>query len=341
MKFNYLVFAGRFQPVHDGHVHVITEALKLSEKLIIVIGSADKARDIRNPFSVSERIELIKLSIPEAISKRIEFIPQVDYTYNDDRWIASIQTAVYTISQKEWKAGSINVGIIGYEKDHTSYYLKKFPQWEFVEITPYKELSSTQLRELLFEERYFDDYVKSFYALSWLNDWKKTEEFQLLQKEYYFIQDYKKGWSDSPYPPTFVTVDAIVRQSGHILIVERGAMPGEGLWALPGGFVNQNETLEEAVLRELVEETGIKVPRPVLKGSLVTRMTFDDPHRSTRGRTITECFDFKLNDTHDLPKVKGGDDAKKAFWVSFNDTVKNRQLFFEDHFSIIQCMIGL
>ena len=65
-----------------------------------------------------------------------------------------------------------------------------------------------------------------------------------------------------------MTVDAVVVQSGHILLVKRGDMPGKGLWALPGGFLNQEETMLDGAIRELKEETKIKVPVPVLKGSI-------------------------------------------------------------------------
>lgn len=341
MTYDYAVFVGKFQPVHAGHVAVIKHALKLSEKLIIVIGSADKAPDIRNPFTVEDRVKLIKLSVSEAEAARIEFIPQVDYTYNDDRWIASIQTAVSTITLRDFKAGPNKIAIVGYEKDHTSYYLKKFPQWEFIAAEQHKELNSTDFRKLLFEERYFDDYVVNVRVLDWLTRWQETAEFKRLQKEYVYVRDYKDSWAAAPYAPTFVTVDALVRQSGHLLLVTRRHQPGSGLWALPGGFVNQTETLEEAAIRELYEETRLDIPKPVLKGSLVKRMTFDDPNRSARGRTISECFDFKLNDSFDLPKVKGSDDAEKAFWLPFSEVVKNRNKFFEDHYEIVAFMTGL
>jgi bifunctional NMN adenylyltransferase/nudix hydrolase len=80
------------------------------------------------------------------------------------------------------------------------------------------------------------------------------------------IEKYKESWKAAPFPPTFVTVDAVVVQSGHVLLVKRKAMPGAGLWALPGGFLNQEETLLDGAIRELKEETKIKVPVPVLKG---------------------------------------------------------------------------
>jgi bifunctional NMN adenylyltransferase/nudix hydrolase len=107
--------------------------------------------------------------------------------------------------------------------------------------------------------------------------------------------------------------------------------------ALPGGFLDANETLKTAVIRELREETRIKVPAPVLAGSITKQQVFDDPYRSARGRTVTHAYLIELKDG-ELPKVKGGDDAAKAFWVPFAEIKPERM--FEDHFHIIQAMVG-
>lgn len=345
--FDYLVYIGRFQPFHCGHAHVVKEALKRSKNVILVLGSDQKAPDIRHPFDTNFRITFIKESLIGILSvedvDRIHFAPQVDYTYNDDRWIASIQASVHTIITSSWKAGPTKVGLIGFNKDHTSYYLKKFPGWHSIDVTPINSQNSTDFRRYLFEgnEKMWEQYCETQFAIDMLDCWVHSSEYKRLQDEYIFVQNYNKQWEKSPYPPTFNTVDALVTQSGHILLVKRGAMPGKGLWALPGGFVNNIEKLEEAVIRELYEETRIDLPKPVIKGSIAARQTFDDPHRSLRGRTITETFHIKLNDSYDLPKVKGSDDAEKAFWVSYDEVVRNRNKFFEDHFSIIQCMVGL
>jgi bifunctional NMN adenylyltransferase/nudix hydrolase len=122
-------------------------------------------------------------------------------------------------------------------------------------------------------------------------------------------------------------------------MVERRARPGKGLLALPGGFVDQGEKLVDACLRELREETRLKVPAPVLKGSIKSQQVFDDPHRSARGRTITHAFYMELQPDKTLPKVKGGDDARHALWIPLADLDPTQ--IFEDHYFIIQEMTGL
>ena len=153
------------------------------------------------------------------------------------------------------------------------------------------------------------------------------------------VKKYKEAWKAAPFPPTFMTVDAVVVQSGHILLVKRGDMPGKGLWALPGGFLNQGETMLDGAIRELKEETKIKIPVPVLKGSIKDSKTFDAPNRSQRGRTITQAFYIDLGFAEELPKVKGSDDAEKAFWVPFNQV--KQELMFEDHWHIIDHFVNI
>jgi bifunctional NMN adenylyltransferase/nudix hydrolase len=66
---------------------------------------------------------------------------------------------------------------------------------------------------------------------------------------------------------------------------------------------------------------------------------FDDPYRSQRGRTITHGFYYRLRDEPTLPKVRGSDDAEKAFWVKLGEL--QRSQMYEDHMSIIDDLVGL
>jgi bifunctional NMN adenylyltransferase/nudix hydrolase len=149
------------------------------------------------------------------------------------------------------------------------------------------------------------------------------------------ITRYKASWSGVPYPITFVTTDAVVICKGHILLVQRGRNPGKGLFALPGGFINQNETLERCALRELKEETKIDVPTAILKNSIKKVKVFDDPIRDPRGRFITHAH-LILLDQKDLPEVKGSDDASDARWISYSDTDRYSNIFYADHYQIIK-----
>jgi len=172
-----------------------------------------------------------------------------------------------------------------------------------------------------------------------LDAFRNSAAYPALVEEFRFVEDYRRGWDDAPYPPTFVTVDAVVVHSGHILLVKRGAQPGKGLWALPGGFVRHHESIPDAVLRELREETRIKIPAPVLRGSIKAREVFDLPERSLRGRTITHAYYFEFP-AGELPVVKGGDDAQKARWFPLAEFRHMEDQLYEDHFYIVEHFVG-
>ena len=331
-----LVFIGRFQPFHNGHKAVIEAALEQAKEVVIVVGSSFAARSIRNPFTFQERKAMIESVFP---TDRVKIVPVSDYPYDDNKWINAIMKIV-----KSTVPDAVDIGLIGHSKDSTSYYLEIFPEWKnHVEVADVGGINATDIRKALFEGDLTDVY-----------DWRSfmpkeakavikpivnsTKDFEVLVQEYNMVKKYKEAWKAAPFPPTFMTVDAVVVQSGHILLVKRGDMPGKGLWALPGGFLNQDETMLDGAIRELKEETKIKVPVPVLKGSIKESKTFDAPNRSSRGRTITQAFYINLG-FGDLPKVKGSDDAEKAFWVPFNK-VKQEKMF-EDHFAIIDYFLNI
>jgi len=166
----------------------------------------------------------------------------------------------------------------------------------------------------------------------------KTPEFNRLYKEHQHIQDYKAQWVGAPFPPTFVTVDAVVICSGHVLVVRRKGALGNGLIALPGGFLNTNETIVNGCLRELREETSIKIHVNELRKHIVDERVFDHPTRSLRGRTITHAVYIDLG-RGELPPVKGTDDADKAWWMPLAELHAREAEFFEDHAHIVQRFI--
>lgn len=114
------------------------------------------------------------------------------------------------------------------------------------------------------------------------------------------------------YPHPAVTTDCVVfgldGKQLNILLIERGSEPYKGCWAFPGGFMNIDETAEQGVVRELWEETGLKLKNPRQFGA------FTAVDRDPRERVITIAF-YALTHKAD---VKGGDDAAKAQWFSLD-----------------------
>lgn len=324
------VVIGRFQPLHKGHIQLIQSAYRYSKNVLVLVGSSYIAPTTKNPFSYELRRDMIKSEFPN-----VEVRPVVDDLYNDQQWIASVHSAV-----EEFNPNS--VCLIGHKKDQSSWYLDAFPKWEYIETSPLKDCDGTEIRNTLFGIIAFNkavsDAVKKV-IVSWRD--QNSEEFQRLVDEYHFLKKYRAQFSALPYPPIFVTTDAVVINNGYILLVRRGAQPGKGLWALPGGFVNHDERVENSMLRELKEETRIKVNDRVLKAALRSTHVFDAPGRSLRGRTITHAGLFVLNE-FELPQVRGSDDADKARWMPISEfySLETRQKMYEDHWSIGSYMIN-
>jgi bifunctional NMN adenylyltransferase/nudix hydrolase len=342
-KYDTLVFIGRFQPTHNGHIHVLKKAFELAKQVIIIVGSSNLPRTYKNPFTFEERRDMLVMAVnrlapnPRDVSVRIE--SNFDTMYDDTSWILRVQKIV-----EKHTLGQTKIGIIGHYKDRSSSYLDMFPTWDKVETDMVEPLHATNIRELFFKDNHNMNYLSGVVpqsTLDYLNNFKRTTYFETVVKERQFIETYKKQYDHLAYPPVFVTADAVVIQSGYMLLIKRRAEPGKGLWALPGGFLNANtdKSIEEAMLRELKEETGLKVPEKVLKGSIRYSKVFDAIDRSARGRTITHAFKIVLDDGEwNLPKIKAGDDAETAKWVLINNITSD--MMFEDHYDIIMNFLG-
>lgn len=391
-EYDFLAFIGRVGPFHKGHKEVLERGLAISKRVGMVLGSDGQPRSARNPWTTAERVEMITRVFPDEVkSGRIVFLPQEDHPYNMDRWIAEVRAKVTTAANTPFTPDPIKIGLIGHSKDHSSFYLKSFPNWGSVEVPNYKGINATEIREDFFLRGALSESsinalpkgvvnflygwrdVANLKATSPLDDTEWSEDYKTVREEYKFVNEYKrnthpvsdetflewvnehagfmKGFTGAidvmrkfasvftpKYAPVFFTADAVVIQSGHVLLVKRGAMPGKGLWALPGGFVNPHEDSKDAALRELKEETKIDVPLAVLQGSIALQRLFQDPYRSQRGRTLTVAYLIRLRPDENLPKVKGSDDAEKAVWVPISNL--KRDAMFEDHYDICEAMIG-
>lgn len=335
-KYDSLVLIGRFQPFHAAHLLLAHRATANCEQLIFICGSANQPRTYKNPFNFDERRRMIKAAAGSlAITLQVE--PNPDTIYNDQAWAVRVQALV----AKHTKPGD-KVGIIGHKKDPSSFYLDMFPQWGFEEVELLEPLDASDIRNLYFKRDVNMNFIRNVVPQStfdFLSQFKDTPEYEQIIREREFITEHNKQYAGLRYPPIFSTADSVVICSGHVLMIKRRAEPGKGLWALPGGYVNAqtDKTVEDAAIRELREETMIKVPGPVLRGSIVRSKVFDAIDRSPRGRIITHAFHIQLPDG-DLPKVKGSDDAEKARWVPIAE-VRSEECF-EDHAEIIAWALG-
>lgn len=114
------------------------------------------------------------------------------------------------------------------------------------------------------------------------------------------------------YPRPAVTADCVVitsEEEPRVLLIERGEEPFKGCWAIPGGFLNMDETTEQCAIRELEEETGLKIDKANQIGA------YCKVDRDPRGRTISVAY---LAIVEGPLEVSGQDDAAKAKWFPVN-----------------------
>lgn len=335
------VVIGRFQPVHNGHLALLREALACAPRVIVLLGSAHQARSPRHPFSWTERAEMLSLALTPAERERVDVVPLRDL-YDETRWVKAVRAAV------QRRVGNADVTLVGHFKDATSDYLRRFSPWQLHSLPRQHRVDATDLRAALFEAE--PDALDGVLA-SWVDQvppgtrtfvqaWAHLPYLAALRREWAMLRRYRQAWASAPYAPVFVTVDLVLCCAGHVLLIERARDPGQGLWALPGGFVEPRDTLYQSAVRELEEETGLRLLPETLERAMRGVAVFDHPDRSQRGRTISHTHHFDLGD-RELPQVQGADDAARARWVPVAQLAAMEAQFFDDHFHMLDRFLGL
>ena len=129
--------------------------------------------------------------------------------------------------------------------------------------------------------------------------------------------EFLAAYDPSKWERPSVTVDMFCycRENRSLLMVKQGGHPFIGKWALPGGFLEPDETAEQAVRRELMEETGVNAD------AIIQIRAFSDPHRDPRTRIVTVAYIAVIDR---LPDARAGDDAADAKWFALERTVTER-----------------
>lgn len=362
------VVLGRFQLVHEGHLALIAKACENDSEVCILVGSADKSRDVCNPFTFEERKKMLGVSIfnmrvsPQCLYHKFQFNlqpvpPFEDCNYQrfnlkvalpvqdcdtDAEWINCIKNTIQDIKNNN-KDSQINL-ITCKKDDKTASYIDLIKDAKIfdnvIEVEPYLEngkvISAKDKRKEFFTNTpVFKQYSCFWFSIDdYLEMQKKYIEAGLITEDDVYYANYQEEVKQ--YPRIEHTADIAVfhryNRKLKVLLIKRGKAPGKGLYALPGGFVNQNETLKECALRELKEETGL-----VIAARLHVRLlrNFDNPNRSRRGRVITTLYDVYLPEDYDI-NVKAGDDASSVEWIEAWDALKmDKDAFFEDHYDML------
>jgi len=329
-----MVYIGRFQPLHNGHIHTIRLALKTARRVIILVGSHNAPLTCRNPWTSEERMTMIRESLSSEEYHRCLVAGLEDFTYNDDKWENRVKEIV---SGFKGIYGGVErrVAITGFDRDSTSYYLNKFPDWKTSLEPEIEKIGATEIRNMYFGLSTVLTDVLPDAVAKFLIDYKKSQEFQLMKDEWYYCKQYKiDAQGNAAFPVIIHTVDCVVKGPRGVVLIKRKGYPGKGKWALPGGHLEPNETLFQAAKRELEEETSIQVPDHLLQ----KQHTFDDPNRSPRGRCITTAFYFEMNNS---PEIKAGDDAAEVKIFTTGEIQRMRSQIHEDHYHIIDFFLNM
>ena len=128
------------------------------------------------------------------------------------------------------------------------------------------------------------------------------------------------------YKNPIPTVDAIIQRESKILLIRRKKDPFKEMWALPGGFVNENEKVEDAVLREVREETTLEIRLLDILG------VYSDPKRDPRKHIMTIVFIGEVEEDNNI-KAVAADDASAIAWLDLESNDEHSFAF--DHGKII------
>lgn len=317
-----LVIASRFAPVHGGHFRLLETALAANRPVLLLALGAGDARSLASPWTaVQRRAQLTQL----LAGSSAEICMLRDIPYDHPRWTRRLAAAVPADGR---------IGLLADPRLQVPWP----PEWRRIAVSEALETDAAAVRDALFAPAGPDwtciERLLAPLPSTTLRRWSDGDDHAALREEAAFLREFRAGWAGAPYPPVFVTVDALVTCAGHVLLIRRARAPGRGLWALPGGFVDVHETLADAALRELAEETGLALTAAALGEQRV----FDQPQRSLRGRTITHVFRIDLGDAA-MPGVTAADDAAAARWVPL--AALDAETMFEDHYAILQAMLKL
>lgn len=267
------LFIGRFQPMHLGHASVIEKAFAELDSLIIGVGSSEKHHAAENPFTYEER----KTMIESSVSGNYKIVPIPDI--NDySKWVSHVETL----------AGNFDVVYSG-NAIVSDLFTKK--GYAIKKITEEMYISSSIIRDMMARGADWKKFTPKGVS-EFIEKIDGVERVRKLTKNYL-----------NPVP----AVDIIIKYNRGIVLIKKK----DGRIALPGGFEEFGESVENAVVREAKEETSLDVKLERLLG------VYSDPKRDSRTHVISITY---ITEGHG--ELKGGDDAKEAFVVPLEDALK-------------------
>lgn len=138
---------------------------------------------------------------------------------------------------------------------------------------------------------------------------------------------YEAKYGNGPH----LTADAVVVRGDQIALIRRAK---DGVWALPGGFLDPGETFQACALREFKEEAGVDLLSLQLIEAIALPVAFDSPNRDPRSRIISGAVLIRLLPAAECPQLVAGDDASDARWFDRQQVPR----LYADHNEIIEVL---
>lgn len=329
------VFLGRFQPLHNGHIAAIRESLKDCEKTMVLIGSVNKLINFKNPLSTEQR----KSTLTEVFQSEIDSGALLLGTINDfpshEPWVTDILGRVQNITDD---CSPTEVNLYTSEKDD-EFYRSMF-LYPLITLDS-QGVNATDFREHLYTggapKRLYSDVPQA--TIDLLNTFIGTEEFRNCKQEFLSCTQGKARATlahqfNNPIEPV---AHAVVIHKDNVLLVQRKSVRGNTQWAIPGGFVEKDESTQDAALRELFEETGVSLEgRNAAQLAYCVEENLDDLSVRTLG--INYLFVVAPEEVIDVFI-----DEKEVMgyrWVPLKDILEEREILFYNHNVVVQRLIA-
>ena len=259
---------GRFQPPHAAHVGSVVQALGAlgsGGRVLVLLGSANLARSVKNPFTPAERAFLFRAALQEvgADTRRVIFRPLPD-RFDPPRWAADVRAAADAV----FRPGA-RLALVGLEKDASSDYLRWFPGWARLEVAATPGLNATDLRAALLTGQPLPAEVSPAVARQ-LSVFARTPTAARLRREWAAVDAGRTALASTAllHERRWLRVEG-----GEVWLNHRAGPIGQGLWELPGAVLLPGEPvpagghLFDHPARALLKPTAAQVvpgpaPRP-------------------------------------------------------------------------------
>lgn len=229
------VYVGRFQPPHRAHLGTVLGALDAFPRVLVLLGSANLARSVRNPFTAGERAAMFRAALRDAgVERRRVLLRPLADRFDADAWAADVRAAAREV------LGDVTPALVGFEKDASTAYLRWFPGWERLLTPSVPGLNATDLRAAFLTGRPLPEGVPEP-VRAFLARFALTPAFKRLQAEREAVEAARTSLS----PGAGLHEERWLYVRGEQVWLHTRTGPiGRGLWELPGRVLPPGERPE-------------------------------------------------------------------------------------------------